>query len=143
MPDLASKEFGPPDNEACRTRKIRGGIVCDAPCSMIGGSMMHWRPFRSLVALVVAILIAAGPGSPLCNIALARTQMPAMTGCDMSGPAKDKTVAPHPDCAAPCVAIACPAPDIAVRPVKTLPPESPVLQLTGVTSPPEAEPPRS
>jgi len=110
---------------------------------MIDGFMMHWRPFRSLVALVVAILIAAGPGSPLCSIAIAQTEMPAMAGCDMSGPAKDKTVAPHPDCATPCVAIACPAPDITVRPVKPVPPESPVLRLTGVTPPPETEPPRS
>ncbi len=105
--------------------------------------MMRWRPFRSLVALVIAIMIAAGPGSPLCSIALARAEMPAMAGCDMPGPAKDKTLAPHPDCASPCVAIACPAPDIAVRPAKPLPPESPVLQLTGLVPPPEAEPPRS
>lgn len=104
---------------------------------------MHWRPFRSLVALVVAILIAAGPGSPLCSIALARAGTPAMAGCDMPRPAKDKAVPPHPDCASPCVAIACAAPDIAVRPARPVPPESPVLRLSGIVPVPEIEPPRS
>lgn len=103
--------------------------------------MMHLRPFRSLIALVVAILIAAGPGSPLCSIA--RAAMPAMAGCDMPGPAKDKSVPPHPDCASPCVAIACPAPAIADRPAKPAPPESRVLRLAGIVPIPETEPPRS
>lgn len=105
--------------------------------------MMHWRPFRSILVLAAALLLAAGPGSPLCGIALARADMPAMAGCDMPEPAKDKSVPPHPDCASPCIGIACIAPGIAARPAKPLPPESPVLRLTGVMLPPEAEPPRS
>lgn len=107
--------------------------------------MMRQRLFQSLLLLVAAVLLAAGPGSPLCTAATAaQVDGPAMTGCDMSAPAKKMPLPGHPDCASPCIAIACPAPDIALAsPEKFTPSDTAIARLDGLVPVPEAEPPRS
>ncbi|MEI4506749.1 hypothetical protein WBQ88_01520 [Sphingopyxis sp. CCNWLW253] len=107
--------------------------------------MMRWRLFQSLLLLVAAVLLAAGPGSPLCTAAAAaQTAGPAMAGCDMSAPAKKTPLPAHPDCASPCIAIACPAPDIGLAsPEKFIPSDTTMARLDGLDPVPEAEPPRS
>jgi len=107
--------------------------------------MMRQRLFQSLLLLFAAVLLAAGPGSPLCAAAAA-TQIdgPAMAGCDMSGSAKEKSLPAHPDCASPCIGIACRAPDIApISSKKFIPSDTAMARLDGLDAAPEAEPPRS
>ncbi|MBR2174056.1 hypothetical protein [Sphingopyxis sp.] len=112
--------------------------------------MMRQRLFQSLLMLVTAVLLAAGPGSPFCTAAAAaEVDGTAMAGCDMSGPTEngpaEKTPLPaHPDCASPCIAIACRAPDIAPIPSTEFTPSNTAMtQLDGLDPAPEAEPPRS
>jgi hypothetical protein len=107
--------------------------------------MMRRRLFQSLLLLVAAVLLAAGPGSPLCAAAAAaQVDGAAMAGCDMSAPAKKTPLPAHPDCASPCIAIACRAPDIALAsPEKFIPSDTAMARLDGLDPVPEAEPPRS
>ena len=106
---------------------------------------MRRRLFQSLLLLFAAVLLAAGPGSPLCTAAAAaQTDGPAMAGCDMSGPAKKSPLPAHPDCASPCIGIACRAPDItSIGLMKFIPSGTAMARLDGLDLAPEAEPPRS
>jgi hypothetical protein len=107
--------------------------------------MMRQRLFQSLLLLVAAVLLAAGPGSPFCTAAAAaQGDGAAMANCDMSGPAEKTPLPPHPDCASPCIAIACRAPGIAPIPSTNFTPsDTAMTQLDGLDPAPEAEPPRS
>ncbi|WP_137754193.1 hypothetical protein [Sphingopyxis sp. L1A2A] len=107
--------------------------------------MTRQRLFRSLLLLFAAVLLAAGPGSPLCTAAAAtQTAGLAMAGCNMSGPAKTKPLPAHPDCASPCIGIACLAPDMTpIGLMKFTPSVIAMTRLDGLDLAPEAEPPRS
>lgn len=105
--------------------------------------------FQSLLLLFAALLLAAGPGSPLCTAAAAppaetSVETPAMAGCDMSGPTKKTPHPAHPDCASPCIGIACQAPDMTpIGLIKFIPSDTAITRLDGLDPAPEAEPPRS
>lgn len=106
--------------------------------------MMRRRLFQSLLLLFAAVLLAAGPGSPLCTAAAAQADGLAMAGCDMSGPAKKKSLPAHPDCASPCIGIACRAPEMTpIGLMKFVPSGTAMTRLDGLDLAPEAEPPRS
>lgn len=107
--------------------------------------MMRQRLFQSLLLLFAAVLLAAGPGSPLCTAAAAAPiEGASMTGCDMSGPAKKASHPAHPDCASPCIGIAGGVPDIApIDLKKIIPSDTMMARLDGVDPVPEIEPPRS
>lgn len=107
--------------------------------------MMRPRLFQSLLLLVAAVLQAAGPGSPLCAAAAAAPAgVSAMADCDMPMPAKEASPPAHPDCASPCIAITCPAPDLTpIDAVDPLPSNAVLTQLDGLHPAPEIEPPRS
>mgnify|MGYP003576163828 FL=1 len=115
------------------------------PAGYSCAEMMRQRLFQSLLLLVAAILLAAGPGSPFCTeAAAAQVDGAAMAGCDMSGPAEKAPLPAHPDCASPCIAIAGPAPDIApIRLAKFTPSNTAMTPLDGLDPVPEIEPPRS
>ena len=107
--------------------------------------MPKLRLHRILIALAVALLLGAGPGSPLCNASMARTtEAMAMAGCDQSMPMKKFDPASHPPCTSACIGLDHEAPTLArqiVAPaalVRLL-----VKPLKGVLPDPEIEPPRS
>jgi len=109
--------------------------------------MARHRPFRFLLLLVAALLLAAGPGSPLCTMARAADAGTAtMADCAMSAPAapaKQDGLHVHPDCAFPCIgiAVAAPVPE-PVRSGRDLQFATAPPRLEGMRPLPEAEPPR-
>lgn len=108
--------------------------------------MTRHRPFRFLLLLVAALLLATGPGSPLCTGARAAdTGAAAMADC-MSAPtvpAKKDGLHVHPDCAFPCIGIDAAAPILEpARPERDLQFAAVPPRLKGLRPLPEAEPPR-
>ncbi|MBO9697886.1 MAG: hypothetical protein J7499_16960 [Sphingopyxis sp.] len=109
--------------------------------------MTRHRPFRFLLLLVAALLLAAGPGSPLCTMArAAETGTAAMADCGMSAPAapaKQDGLHIHPDCASPCIGIDVAAPVLEpVRPGRNVQFAAALPRLEGIRPLPEIGPPR-
>jgi hypothetical protein len=106
--------------------------------------MFGLRLHRFLIALVVALLLGAGPGSPLCKAGLTGSEETmSMAGCDQSMPKKKFDPTSHSACISACIGLEQENPiaagHIIERPLLSLPIASP---LNGMSPDPEIEPPR-
>lgn len=107
---------------------------------------MSWlRLHRCLIAFAAALLLSAGPGSPLCTATSAmQAQTGTMAGCEEHVPAKKADTALHAACTAVCKGVDQAAIQFEPRMAeRAIPAMRGVAPLEGVSLDPEVEPPKN